>query len=208
MKYFCRYWLPFLLGQLASLPRCHSAQFVTLTDETFEHQTQASTGQTTGKWLVMMSPASCVRACNAMANILEGLSSTLGDDDDSNIITSRLDTQSSPITAERFEVVDHPTLIYFANRRMYRYYGETTLDDIKAFVTTDYVEQKGEPVPAPLGPLQVQLVRLKKSIADYLLNNPSAIPLIENITIFLCIGGVLLFIIFICFGGKKKMKTN
>jgi hypothetical protein len=35
---------------------------VTLTDTTFEHQTQAATGQTTGVWFVAFAPAGNARA--------------------------------------------------------------------------------------------------------------------------------------------------
>jgi hypothetical protein len=35
---------------------------VTLTDATFEHQTQAATGQTTGVWFVAFAPAGNARA--------------------------------------------------------------------------------------------------------------------------------------------------
>jgi hypothetical protein len=44
-----------LVGQVAST-------VVTLTDASFEHHTQAATGQTTGVWFVSLAPAGNARA--------------------------------------------------------------------------------------------------------------------------------------------------
>ena len=41
-----------------------------LTDSTFEHQTQAATGATTGDWLVMFFTSSC-QLCNRLTAALE-----------------------------------------------------------------------------------------------------------------------------------------
>ena len=51
-----------------------SGEIVTLTDENFEHQTQASSGQTTGKWFIMMGAVWCGYSCTKLKPILEELS--------------------------------------------------------------------------------------------------------------------------------------
>ena len=43
-----------------------------LTDSTFEHQTQAATGATTGDWLVMFFTTTC-RLCNMLTATMENL---------------------------------------------------------------------------------------------------------------------------------------
>ena len=49
-----------------------NAEVVTLTDQTFEHQTQASTGATTGSWLVLFTVPNCA-SCETLKPILEEL---------------------------------------------------------------------------------------------------------------------------------------
>lgn len=57
---------PFFLGTLLALSSLSRslAAVIDLTDATFEHQTQASTGQTTGKWFVKVSVSVTRFACD------------------------------------------------------------------------------------------------------------------------------------------------
>jgi len=49
-----------------------AAEVVSLTDQTFEHQTQASTGMTTGSWLVLFSIPDCP-SCESLKPVIEDL---------------------------------------------------------------------------------------------------------------------------------------
>ena len=134
-----------------------AAELVLLTDETFEHQTQASTGQTTGKWFVMFGAVWCGYACNKLNPILEELNVE-------GVLTARVDTTANTETGRRFEIYAHPTLLFFANRQMYPYHGEQTKEAIEAFVSGGYAETEGKPVPPPPGFVAVQLKKLNEFV--------------------------------------------
>ena len=147
-----------------------AADIITLTDETFEHQTQASTGQTTGKWFVMLGAVWCGYSCTKLNHILE----ELGDVD--GVVTGKVDTTANPDLAERFEVTAHPTLIYLADRKLYKYHGEQTLEAMKEFVMGEYKLQEALEVPSAPGFVQVHM----KKLQNFLETNEDVLYLKED----------------------------
>jgi len=199
------------------------AHVITLTDDTFEHQTQASTGQTTGKWLVMFGAAWCGRTCNELVAKLEDLSEMLKRDEqeglsgNANVLTARLDTLTSPETGKRFKIIAHPTLIYFADRKMYMYRGVRTLEAMKDFVVSGYRKAEGLPVPGTPTFFETQMKKVNKLLEE---NKHLAmlkedfdhiVEIRKNAAVVLILMGVIVGFVLGCVAGgcgRRKIKEK
>lgn len=96
---------------------------VELTDENFEHFTQASSGQTTGKWLVNFSSPTCPH-CVSLYPTYKQLSETLMTTEEhkqSGVIVALVDSSKNPKLLQRFSVNSFPTLLYFADQSMFQF---------------------------------------------------------------------------------------
>jgi thiol-disulfide isomerase/thioredoxin len=99
-----------------------------LTDATFEHQTQASTGSTTGSWLVLfystIDEEKCPE-CPAIAPQFEQLMTADSDDVSSNslydkgVVLGTVNVVTSPQTASRFEIETTPSILYIHRGKYY-----------------------------------------------------------------------------------------
>lgn len=129
--------LLFLLISLLSFSASSSSKVVDLTSETFEHQTQASTGQTTGKWFIKFYAPWCGH-CKSLAPIWEELAEAVTSDEEEDLkdfVIAKVDcTENSGICA-RFGVTGYPTLKLIANHQVYDYKGGRSLEDLKTFLT-------------------------------------------------------------------------
>ena len=119
---------------------------VPLDDNTFEHETQASTGQTTGSWLIWFHKR------KDDATIL----GTLPDEDfwaEHHTIVGAVDVSKSELTKSRFNVRKFPALIFIHKGKVYRYPKEPdypfSWDSIARFVAEDYALVEAEDVPDP-----------------------------------------------------------
>eukprot|EP00429_Kryptoperidinium_foliaceum_P052260 CAMPEP_0176092912 /NCGR_PEP_ID=MMETSP0120_2-20121206/46552_1 /TAXON_ID=160619 /ORGANISM="Kryptoperidinium foliaceum, Strain CCMP 1326" /LENGTH=196 /DNA_ID=CAMNT_0017426837 /DNA_START=38 /DNA_END=629 /DNA_ORIENTATION=+ len=129
----------YLLCCLVGLAR---SEIVSLNDDTFEHQTQASTGATTGSWLIMMGTAAGCDACTRLKPLFEDL----GEDEglyESSIVLGSVDVNESPKTAIRFGIQTIPTLLYLHKKKLYRFPAA------KEFVLEHYTKVPAEDIPAP-----------------------------------------------------------
>mmetsp|Transcript_21104 Transcript_21104/g.58704 ORF Transcript_21104/g.58704 Transcript_21104/m.58704 type:complete len:236 (-) Transcript_21104:1138-1845(-) len=136
---------------VASTIATTSAQVVELTSATFEHQTQASTGQTTGKWFVKFFAPWCGH-CKRLDPIWKETSSQLKEDEmfaDAGIVMAKVDCTESMDVCSRFGVTGYPTLKYIADGQVFTYKGPRASDDLLEFAMEGYKAAKGEPVPAP-----------------------------------------------------------
>jgi protein disulfide-isomerase-like protein len=120
---------------------------VTLTDDTFEHQTQASSGQTTGAWFVKFYAPWCGH-CRAMAGTWAELAAEL---QDTGVIIADVDATANPITTDRFNglVKGFPTLLLFRDRAVFKYKGARDLESLKTFAKETFVEARRNDVPGP-----------------------------------------------------------
>ena len=138
-------FLSILLGALfASL--CHG-EVVELTDATFEHQTQASTGATTGSWFILFATPSCPH-CTAIKPVFE----ELGQETElyeNSIVLGKVDVSVNIQVAKRFNIKSIPTLIYIHKGSIYRFDGVRHLEGLKSFVLGDYEKVEAEPIPVP-----------------------------------------------------------
>ncbi|XP_033329597.1 protein disulfide-isomerase A4 [Megalopta genalis] len=136
-----------------------------LTDDTFEHLTQASSGATTGDWLVMFYSTDCLESAR-----LSGIWETVGAKLKHKVNVARIDKSTTgAATARRFKVYDTPTFIFFRHGKMYRY--EIPKHETNAFVSFAkdwYKNLRAEPVPVPQSPFD-DFVQM---IANALRDNP------------------------------------
>lgn len=123
-----------------------SADVHVLTNSNFEKNTQASTGSTTGNFFVKFYAPWCGH-CKALAPKWEAL----GDASDPpvrNTLFAKVDcTGNGKEVCSRFKVRSYPTLILFAQGKMYRYDGKRDDASIRAFAEGGYGEEKGDAVP-------------------------------------------------------------
>lgn len=141
-----------------------------LTDETFEHLTQAATGATTGDWFVIFYTNECVD-CQRLQARWEAVGAQLK----TRLNVARINKgELGAATARRFDVFDVPAFLLFRQGKLYRY--EIRKYDVASFVAFAqewYKNVRGEKVPLPKAPFD-DLVAL---VVDYLRQNPWVIQL-------------------------------
>uniref|UniRef100_A0A383W5L7 Thioredoxin domain-containing protein n=1 Tax=Tetradesmus obliquus TaxID=3088 RepID=A0A383W5L7_TETOB len=136
-------------------------EVVSLSDSTFEHQTQAAAGQTTGHWCVLFTNSSLAEDPWQVA--AEDAWHTLAEDADKSVIMAKVDVASSRAVAKRFGISSTPAVLLFRDRGMYSVSlaGMTSPDADKlaaavtAFVEGGYEQQAAAAVPAEPGLLDV-----------------------------------------------------
>ncbi|GFH45893.1 hypothetical protein CTEN210_02367 [Chaetoceros tenuissimus] len=124
---------------------------VELTDENFEHLTQASSGQTTGKWVVNFSSPTCPH-CVSLYPTYKQLSETLMTTEEhkqSGVIVALVDSSKNPKLLQRFSVNSFPTLLYFADQSMFQFPPKSprTQESLLQFVLGGYQENEKMSVP-------------------------------------------------------------
>lgn len=152
---------------LESLVQYREPSVQELTDSSFEHLTQASTGATTGDWFVLFFTDEC-ELCRRMAPGLDTLACKLKGF--SNVARVNKETYGEK-TGRRFGLGldDNPTLIYFRQGRMYRYALEKyDPESMTNFVNGFYKNYPAESIPLPKTPFD-DLVQL---CVDYLKEYP------------------------------------
>lgn len=141
----------------------------TLTDDTFEHLTQAATGATTGNWLVMFYRNTCAKD-EAATSLLEGLSSKIK----GTTNVAKVDMETSPRLAERFKIKDCPAIYFFRLGKMYRYEPKKLdVKSLKHFAEHLFKNMKAHPVPVPQTPFD----RMIEHIAAFLKEHRRAVLL-------------------------------
>ncbi|KAK3282115.1 hypothetical protein CYMTET_10131 [Cymbomonas tetramitiformis] len=134
---------------------------VVLTDDTFEHQTQASTGQTTGVWFVEFYAPWCGH-CKKLTPVWEELAYELKD----QVIVAKVDGTEAFNTMARFRkyglIKGFPTLLLFRDRKVYKYSGKRTLEALIEFATSGYKSDEALKVPGELGMVDKVLGLFKK----------------------------------------------
>ncbi|XP_001605564.1 uncharacterized protein LOC100121961 [Nasonia vitripennis] len=136
-----------------------------LTDDTFEHLTQASSGATTGDWFVMFYSTDCVD-CQRLGARWEAVGAKLKQ----RINIARVNKYlTGASTARRFGVYEVPQFILFRHGKMYRYLIPKY--DVKSFVSFAkdwYKNAHAEKVPVPQSPFD----DFTQMIAHTLKDNP------------------------------------
>jgi hypothetical protein len=124
---------------------------IQLTDENFEHLTQASSGQTTGKWFVNFSSPKCPH-CVKLYPVWNELAEQMKSDPESSVLIGIVDISQNPKLVNRFQIKSMPTLYFFANGGMYEYepHRSRSVQEFVLFATGDY--QRGDKKQVPSTP--------------------------------------------------------
>eukprot|EP00923_Selenidium_pygospionis_P000952 GHVN01001463.1.p3 GENE.GHVN01001463.1~~GHVN01001463.1.p3 ORF type:complete len:222 (-),score=25.91 GHVN01001463.1:5794-6459(-) len=147
-------------GDSHSHPR-HAGEVIDLTDGTFEHDTQASSGATTGDWFVKLYAPWCGH-CKKLAPIWADVAKELK----GSVNVAHVDCTKERGLAQRFAIKSYPTLLFFHNGKMYKYTGERSFDSLVAFAKHGYHDQEGTPVPQPESPVAKVKREVKKTASD------------------------------------------
>lgn len=126
---------------------------VQLTPTTFEHVTQASTGQTTGHWCVLFH-----HQHGAADEDLQEAWATLAADEDKPVIYAQVNAALDDPLVQRLQIENLPAAVLFRDRKMYRYSSPLNdpqlVQSIENFVAAGYEQQEPQTVPKALPPLQ------------------------------------------------------
>ena len=129
-----------------------------LSDSNFEHLTQASSGSTTGPWLVMFYPGTTAGPNEAsMHSIWTKAADVLA----GRVNVAKVDLSRSPGLQQRFSLTkDSAHILYIRAKKVYNYpdtqgiksgNGDTEViaETIAKWATQDFVHQIGTAVPDP-----------------------------------------------------------
>jgi thioredoxin-like negative regulator of GroEL len=125
MKALCTIFL--LLAVISKVTKASSilstknTHIVELNDENFEHLTQASKGQTTGKWFVNFSTPTCPHCVSLYPKWQTLAEEITNEHQESSVIIGIVDITKNPKLVGRFHIKSMPVLYYFADGGMYEY---------------------------------------------------------------------------------------
>ena len=122
------------------------AEVVVLTDATFEHDTQALSGMTTGAWFVKFFAPWCGH-CKHMAPAWEELSELLAQDE-IPVNVAEVDVTANSQLGKQFNVKGFPTLKLLHRGKLYGYRGRRDVESMAAFARGGFAEVDAEDIPA------------------------------------------------------------
>lgn len=161
-----------------------------LTDKTFEHDTQASTGATTGDWFIIFKKSNESRR---IIPAWEAASLQFRN----RAIFAYVNIDENPNLQKRFHLYNLPAFILFKRGKMYRYEGTSWQQTaFVEFIENNYQKTKAETVPPELSAFSFSFDSAKKIIPMYFI----VIPMI-------CLAVVLVLLVFIS-GIRKKKRTT
>jgi hypothetical protein len=106
----------------------------------FEHETQAATGATTGDWFVRFYRPDC----DDLTAVWEAVASSLH----GRINVANVDISSSQDLATRFQINKCPSIVFFRNGKMFMY--ELPVNTVQSYVSFAegwYINAPSKPVP-------------------------------------------------------------
>ena len=124
-----------------------NAEVVVLTDATFEHDTQALSGMTTGSWFVKFYAPWCGH-CRHMAPAWEQLADELAADD-IPVNVAEVDVTANSMLGKQFNIRGFPTLKLLHRGKLYSYKGRRDVDSMAAFARGGFADAAAEDMPGP-----------------------------------------------------------
>jgi len=125
-------WMPRVLAVAAAVGFAAGAQVVSsvqvLGTDNFEHLTQASTGATTGDWLIKFYAPWCGH-CKRMAPTWDELATKLHQK--TNV--AKVDCTAEKSVCSRFSIRGYPTLLFFKGGKYTSYDGNRDVDSLEKF---------------------------------------------------------------------------
>lgn len=200
---------------------CAAVGVVELDHDNFEHLTQASTGQTTGKWFVKFYAPWCGH-CKSLAPTWERLATTVASEHgDAGIVIAKADLSDprNKELAQRFGIDGFPTLLFFADGKMHKYFGGRAFEPLLEYVTGGY-RQASEPaalaVPPPPSPWKARLARLKNDLKGKSTTLLHLVNDMENIIeheknaaiVLVAMGAVLGILVGLVLGLKMQIRST
>jgi thiol-disulfide isomerase/thioredoxin len=171
-----------------------------LSDVNFEHLTQASTGMTTGAWLIKFFDPGC-KYCKELAPVWEDIAEVLTGE----INVAEVDCTKESLTCTRFAISGFPQVIFLKAGKQYRYTGYRYKQNILDFVEhagTDKSDVVGTGIPEPRSYIVTLIAdisdRLQRDLEGLFAQNKGAIFFV------LCLGIVLGLVAGCAMGTKPK----
>lgn len=179
-----------------------------LDDTNFESLTQASTGSTTGNWLVLFYDNSCVD-CTRLAAICEAIGAKLKFSY-TNVARVNIGTKGIQ-TAKRFKVEKVPSFILIRKGKFYRYnlknYEIETLVGFATKTFQNFGAESIKPQASPFENLIDSIVEKLKQLPDIKILIFSAIN--DYPLLILCIASVLIiYVLLKLFKSNKPKKSE
>lgn len=158
-----------------------------LTDDNFEHDTQAATGMTTGDWFVLLYADFCPH-CHRVKPEFKKLAEKY-DVHATNI--AWLNCEENPWTCQRFGVQWYPEMILLRRGKLYRYGRKSprTVDGFTEFLTKAEDPEEPVAIPAPYSLLDKGL--------SYVTIDWNAVEIVYNEMPILIYGVVVMFVILV-----------
>ncbi|CRK86253.1 CLUMA_CG000176, isoform A [Clunio marinus] len=173
-----------------------------LDDRNFEHLTQASTGSTTGDWLIQFYDNQCID-CSRLSAIWE----TVGAKLKSRMNVARVNRGTiGAITAKRFKITNAPEFILLRPGKFYRYnLRNYEIESFVNFATTWY----NRLTPEKVKPLATPFEKLVNLVVDQLKNLPKFDDFFaESSSLIIFIPGCLLLLFALFFILKNRGTKN
>ncbi|CAF1148058.1 unnamed protein product [Didymodactylos carnosus] len=163
----------------------------TLDDKSFEHDTQASTGSTTGDWLILFKKNDS-KSIESLIMAFEAASFHFRN----RAILAYVDFDLNPLIQKRFHLFTSPTVLLFKRGKMYRFesaaWNKKTLIE---FIENGYLQVKPELIPEE----QSAFSSLYENISKYFTITLVIIPMLIL---------AVVLIVLICFVPKKKQRNQ
>lgn len=171
---------------------------IVLDADSFEHDTQAATGATTGDWFVEFYAPWCGH-CKKLAPVWDEVAAELK----GTANVAKVDVPANRKLGQRFDIKGFPTLKFFSHGVLYSYSGPRDKDSLIAYAKGGYKDTEGVPVPGEpnlVDEFKKAFVQIGNSIAYYI-QNPGQIK--ENEWGFLgagmVFGTILASVVYITF---------
>jgi len=127
-------------------------EVVDLNASNFYSLTQIGTEEASQKWFIKFYAPWCGH-CKKLAPIWDDLDrKILSDHGFKGIKIAKVDVTQNRELGKRFEIEGFPTLLFFADGKMYDYMGGRTLPQLEEFVTGGYTNGEFKPKKLPSGP--------------------------------------------------------
>ncbi|ETW10537.1 protein disulfide-isomerase domain [Aphanomyces invadans] len=186
-----------LLLVLAIALACAASNVIDLTVDSFEHLTQASTGATTGDWLVEFYAPWCGH-CKSLAPVFEQVADELH----GSVNVAKVDVTENAALGKRFDIKGFPTILFFHKGSMYAYEAARTKEALVKFAQSGYasIAKVTVPgVPSAVDAVKKELDAVRLDIVQLLVTKKNAILAIfaSGLTI-----GLLLGCFCNCFSGR------
>jgi len=141
--------------------------------------------------------------CKRLAPVWEDLGNKLRKDhEDLGINIAKIDLTENKEIQKRFDIKGYPTLLFFADRKMYKYKQKRDLETMIEFATGGYKDSDTEPIPGAPSGFDAIMFEVRKAVGanpivqDFIDDFKHIIDLRKNAAAALLILGFVFGLIF------------